>query len=288
MNPQTRIALHAINRDFYAAEASSASFSATRDHAWPGWKRAWQTIRPAHRHAQHGSSAEGSSPAHARPISVLDLGCGNGRFATFLAAQHAQPVHYVGVDGSRALLAIASERAQPLASARLLRADLIDAEGNADVGGALAPLTSAGSSIRFDAIVLFGLLHHIPGFQTRVALIASSVEWLAPGGVLALTLWRFGAPDMWPRFESRAIPWQRYNESVSNPIDLSQLEASDHLLRWGDTDGPARYCHYTDPDERDALLATLQLELELERVEHFSADGRSNDLNEYLLLRRPE
>ena len=149
----------------------------------------------------------------------------------------------------------------------------------------LEPPTSATTPrpTLFDAIVLFGLLHHVPGFQTRADLIASSAEWLAPGGILALTLWRFGAPDMWSRFKNRVIPWREYNEGASQPLDLSQLEAGDHLLRWGDGDGPARYCHFTDPYERDALLATLQLE----QVDRYCADGRSNDLNEYVLLQRP-
>jgi tRNA (uracil-5-)-methyltransferase TRM9 len=285
MNPQTRIALNAINRRFYAAEASSASFSATRDHAWPGWRRAWEVIR-ASRDDRASQSLAVASPIAPPPISLLDLGCGNGRFAAFLAARNRAAIHYVGIDGSEPLLEVASERARPLASARLLQGDLIDAHGSVDLAGVLAPLISATAarSTRFDAIVLFGLLHHVPGFQTRAALIASSAEWLAPGGILALTLWRFGAPDMWSRFGNRVIPWREYNEGASRQLQLSQLEAGDHLLRWGDADGPARYCHYTDPYERDALLATLQLE----EVDRYCADGRSNDLNEYVLLRRPD
>jgi tRNA (uracil-5-)-methyltransferase TRM9 len=287
MNSQTRIALNAINRDFYAAEASSASFSATRDHAWPGWQRAWQTVRPTpSERATAATHVDDAQPVSPLPVSVLDLGCGNGRFAAFLAAQHDHPIHYVGVDESQPLLEVAAARAQPLASARLLHGDLLDAEGNANASRALAPLASAATSgqIRFDAIVLFGLLHHIPGFETRAALIESSASWLAPGGILALTLWRFGAPDIGSRFKDRIIDWHDYNETASHELDLSQLEPGDHLLRWGDANGPPRYCHYTDPNERDALEETL----DLERVDHYHADGRSNDLNEYLVLRQPD
>ena len=75
MNPRTRLALNAINRGFYSAEASSASFSKTRDHPWPGWERAWSATQDAARR------------------SVLDAGCGNGRFAEFLAARCSAAIH---------------------------------------------------------------------------------------------------------------------------------------------------------------------------------------------------
>ena len=105
---------------------------------------------------------------------------------------------------------------------------------------------------------------------------------LAANGILAFTLWRFGEPSLWQRFRSRAIEWSDYNRSAPRPLDLSQLEAGDHLLRWGDSNGPKRYCHYSDETERDALLQTLPLET----IDHYTEDGRSKDLNEYLVLRR--
>ena len=80
------------------------------------------------------------------------------------------------------------------------------------------------------------------------------------------------------------IAWRDYNRTAAEPLDLSKLEAGDHLLRWGDGKGPPRYCHYIDATERDALLETLSLET----IDHYTEDGRSRDLNEYLVLQRKE
>lgn len=294
MNAATRRALHAINREFYAAEASSASFSATRDHAWPGWARAWQRMRERRRATRAGEvGVGGPEPLAPRsplpPLALLDLGCGNGRFAAFLCEAGELDVDYVGVDASPRLLEQASERARPLARAQLLCGDLLDEGARVDLDAALQPLLlTAESRPSFDAIVLFGVLHHIPGFETRVELLASCRDWLSPGGLLAVTLWRFGEPSLWPRFASRDIPWQAQAASASpspDPcqLDPSQLEAGDHLLRWGEGGLPPRYCHYVDPQERDALVEALAPSLQL--IERYTEDGRGNDLNEYLLLR---
>lgn len=279
MNPETRLALNAINRDFYAAEGSAASFSATRDHPWPGWEGVW---REARRDAPAG-----------RALSLLDAGCGNGRFAAFLAERMPPPVHYLGIDASQPLLDTAAQRAQPLARAQFLCSDLLS--GLTELGGpsGLNGLDDHSGDAtgtpapprRFDAVVLFGVLHHIPCFETRVALLAALAARVAQGGILAFTLWRFGEPSLWPRFRSRVLPWQDYNRGASDPLDLSQLETGDHLLRWGDRDastaGPLRYCHYVDDAEREALVKSLPLET----VQHYTEDGRSHDLNEYLVLR---
>ncbi len=59
MTEPTRSVLLALNRDFYERQAES--FAATRDHAWPGWKRVLETV-----------------PANGM---LLDAGCGNGAFS---------------------------------------------------------------------------------------------------------------------------------------------------------------------------------------------------------------
>lgn len=62
MDTKTINHLNAINRAFYATVAND--FDQTRGTAWPGWKRL--------------------QPYLTLPLSVLDVGCGNARFALFL------------------------------------------------------------------------------------------------------------------------------------------------------------------------------------------------------------
>ena len=89
MKTAIRQKLLQINRTFYQEFAHA--FADTRYAAQPGWHRIIHYF-----------------PARCQ---VIDLGCGNGRFARFLD-EHLQEVHYVGVDGSEGLLSIAREQAR--------------------------------------------------------------------------------------------------------------------------------------------------------------------------------
>ena len=101
-------------------------------------------------------------------------------------------------------------------------------------------------------MVLFGVLHHVPGRSQRAQLLRQLGERLVPGGLLALTAWQFQA---FRRFREKLIPWEQYNRGAPEPIDLSQLEEGDHLLPWGSpTRGHVRFCHFSDAPAMEALL----------------------------------
>ncbi len=254
MNDRTVQALVELNRRFYARHA--ARFSATREHPWTGWDRLLTRAAPDPR----------------TPLTVLDAGCGNGRFASYLARRREGPVDYLGLDNAPELLRFARQRlgCDPPAILRTLRfrqTDLIGAE-----------LDSVLEGSRFLLVTLFGVLHHLPGFENRRRLLGELIRHLAPGGHLALSLWRF---DRQANFASKRLAWEQYNRTASPPIDLAQLEDGDHLLTWdGDTVNP-RYCHLPGDPEIDRLLASQELECR----GRFHADGRSGDHNLYLLLR---
>jgi SAM-dependent methyltransferase len=238
MDERTRLKLLAINREFYEREAEA--FSATREDPWPGWVRVVEGVA-------------------AEPISVLDVGCGNGRLARFL--ERTRAARYVGVDTSPALIAIARARTR----ADGIRFELCDA--------------LASPPGPFDLVAVFGLMHHVPGFERRVGLLASLAGRLAPDGRLAATFWRFGAD---PRFASRSRGHPRDGDAS---VDAGELERGDHLLAWGElapgqSEGPVRYCHFSDEAELERVAACLR-EADLELVDSFRSDGRSGELNDY-------
>jgi SAM-dependent methyltransferase len=257
MNAKTRERLNAVNHEFYAAQADA--FDASRNHAWPGWKRAIRDI--------FGKEA-------ARPLRVLDVGCGNGRFANFLqekaenAAGEPHALDYTGVDQSSELLAIAAG-GHPANGSNVLSWIEVDILAG-QAGFALPPGP-------FDLVVAFGLLHHVAGLEQRKDLLAALGERTHSGGRLVLTLWQFARTK---RFDKHVIPWEQYNAQSEQPILTSELEEGDYLLSFGENSNPPRYCHHTGDSEFDQLIAATGLRL----VDEFEADGRSADLNRYAVL----
>src|SRR5262245_28030683 len=97
---------------------------------------------------------------------VLDLGCGAGQLARFLAEQGAGEV--TGVDLSERMLALArTDGAHPRVT--YLRAAMED-------------LTFPDA--RFDLVVSSLAFHYVPDYRGLVGRIAA---WLAPGGVLVFS-----------------------------------------------------------------------------------------------------
>lgn len=243
MNIETIQRLNALNRAFYAAIADD--FDQTRGTAWPGWQRLL--------------------PYLTRPISVLDVGCGNARFALFLhdnlsalpsAETAAVPaLRYRGLDSSPALLARAQAAlaARPGLHADLEQRDII--ENPPDTG-------------QYDLVALLGVLHHIPGCANRQSFLRQLAQRVKPGGLLVFTAWRFYEYD---RFRQRIAPW---------PDDIS-VEPHDYLLDWRRGAVSLRYCHYTPDDEHDALVAASGLS----EIATYRADGQDGTANRYSLLR---
>ncbi len=242
MDTETINRLNAINRAFYAAVADD--FDQTRGTAWPGWQRLL--------------------PYLTIPLSILDVGCGNARFALFLhddllSIRRQSPssnsiLTYTGLDSSPALLghARAALTDKPDLTFTLEQRDIVDSPP--DTG-------------QYDLVVLLGVLHHIPGYAQRQTFMRQLATRVKTGGLLVFAAWRFYE---YQRFRERIIPW---------PDDI-QVEANDYLLDWRRGEYSLRYCHYTDDAEHDALVAATGLT----EIETFRADGQGGTANRYSIL----
>lgn len=265
MNRQTIAALSRINRTFYRLQ--SEDFSRTRRSPWPGWKRVVSAYEERNPTSDTGSL-----------LSILDVGCGNGRLLPFLTEHSQASIRYFGVDSSLALLMNARSDAAGRTSPqpKLVAAELIDDR----------PLEFLGSA-QFDLAVVFGVLHHIPSYQARQSLLSALADCLASGGMMAVSFWQFGEQR---RFLRRSVSWTDYNKQAREPIEKAELEKGDMVLTWGDQKGQERgdsnsnlrYCHFADAKEAGRLIDSLPLRV----MEMYHSDGEGQRQNLYYLLER--
>lgn len=276
MQIETARELIALNNRFYAEHA--ASFSATRSAPWEGWRRLLALLRNygplrSQDAAEGMGTTGGAGPG--RPYTVLDLACGNLRFEQFLAQElNEAPLHIHAVDSCPAL---AQEVDLTAASLAYHEIDVLD-----------ALLGECGDQLLDDVppcdlTVCFGFMHHVPGSALRCALLHKLVEATAPGGIIAISFWRFMDDDRLARkvAESARIgseqpPFPEY--------DASKLDENDHFLGWQNDPSPLRYCHHFTNAEIDELVASVSGKAK--EVLRYDADGASGTLNRYLVLER--
>ena len=263
---KTTQALVELNRRFYHRHA--AAFVASRRRPWSAWERLVPRQAPA------------------AGWRVLDVGCGQGRFARFVEEHTGQWPRYVGVDSSRELLAVARDdltRGDPDPAPVLELVTLVEGSPGAQLDACLGRHAATGP---FDLIVLFGVLHHLPGEALRQTLLIDLAGRLAPGGRLLASVWRL---DQTPRFERKRLPWDEHNTHRTAQglptIDLAALEPGDHLLTWsGDREHP-RYCHFPDDAEIARWCTAVHTATGLDAPEQIPGDGPGDRDNLYLVFR---
>ena len=243
MNPATRDRLLALNRQFYAVVAEP--FHCTR-LGWPRGNLMLLDYLPL-----------------ARPLRVLDAGCGNGRFAAMLDSLGI-PAFYTGVDANPRLLERAHHLTADLAHVRveLVEADLAMPDWSQCLGDPRP---------RFDMAVCLAVLQHMPGQDLRTQIVRSLAELLDVNGRLALSAWQFLTS---PRLASRQIEWAAVD------VDERSVDAGDALLPWKQDVYAIRYVHQIDEPEMQALAHEAGLEIRHTYV----ADGKADDLNRYAIM----
>jgi tRNA (uracil-5-)-methyltransferase TRM9 len=248
MNVETVGALNRITRRFY--DASALGFAVTHEAPRPGWERVLNAL----------------AIRDAPELSVLDIGCGNGRLARFIQRHAQRPFRYLGVDASPALVNFARAETGGIAGAACAVLDFVE-----------HPLETLIADRTFTLIVAFGVLHHIPAHRGRREFLEQLCCRVAPGGALACSIWRAQCPEQGGQ---QALSWEEYNRGAGEPVELAQLERGDNLV--ARRSSVARYCHFVDDDETARLFDALPLA----PLATFTADGPSGTLNSYVLLRR--
>lgn len=250
--------LCALTGEFYRANAES--FSQTRQSPWQGWVRLLEVMD--------------ARAAERELLRVLDVACGNLRFERYLAdALPGRMLSGWAVDNCEPLVE-AGERSEfgPLSRIAFQNLDVIARLS----GGRLWESLEAPDASR-DLAVSFGFMHHVPLERWRVELLRALVAKVRSGGFVAVSFWRFLNSDKLARKAQETTIRARAE------LGIPELPPNDYLLGWQDTQGLYRYCHHFDEPEIERLLAAVADSAEL--VSRFEADGKTGNLNEYVVLR---
>ena len=250
--------LCALTGEFYRANAES--FSQTRQSPWQGWVRLLEVMD--------------ARAAERELLRVLDVACGNLRFERYLAdALPGRMLSGWAVDNCEPLVE-AGERSEfgPLSRIAFQNLDVIERLS----GGRLWESLEAPDASR-DLAVSFGFMHHVPLECWRAELLRTLIAKVRPGGFVAGSFWRFLNSDKLARKAQETTIRARAE------LVIPELPPNDYLLGWQDTQGLYRYCHHFDELEIERLLAAVADSAEL--VSRFEADGKTGNLNEYVVLR---
>lgn len=253
MDAQTVETLCKLNDAFYRRHCDS--FSQTRNSPWPGWKRCLEA-----------AGWTSNPPARA---SVFDLACGNLRFEAFLADRlpHTDFVFHA-VDNCDELVEDG-------------RADIHAVFQDVDVMEVLREgraLSDEFQAPPCDFACAFGFLHHVPTARYRESVLRALLDQTKPGGICALSFWQFlNNPAMAEK--ARNVHARAWRE-----LHLPPLERGDFLIGWKGIPGEYRYCHSFSDEEIDDLAAAVADSAVV--VARFNDDGRTGNLNAYVVLRR--
>lgn len=265
MQKDVALKLNELNARFYARACDS--FSETRQSPWPGWERVFQLAEQ-----QFGLAAgneSGASAQSADALRVLDLACGNLRFERALVQRYGTAsLDLCALDCCDALLPEDS----PIAYRHLdIVSELLEGNG----------LQALDDWPPFGLVCSFGFMHHVPGFENRLAFLQEMAKRSRRGSLVAVSFWRFMANEKLAA-KAQETTARALKLLAEEGLSQNDLEENDFLIGWQDEPDLFRYCHHFDEDELDRLVDALQDSMR--PVARFKADGRTEDLNHYLVF----
>jgi tRNA (uracil-5-)-methyltransferase TRM9 len=195
---------------------------------------------------------------------VLDIGCGNGRFENFLKKEMALNCDYTGVDFADQY----SIGRNPNLNSKFVKGDVIKDNW-----------TSGFVSNKFDLVVAFGLIHHIPSSKSRQKFFDDVRSIVGNNGLFVFSTWEFATN---PRLIKRILDLEAKELFLkSQNINTEDLEQGDYILDWIKKILLHRYAHSFTESEIIEYLNKSGFEL----VDKFESDGRSLRRNKYWICK---
>ena len=239
MKPEITQKLLNVNRQFY--QTFAIQFSATRRRLQPGVRKILERL-----------------PEEA---AILELGCGNGELPLQLSRKKQRGV-YLGLDFSSPLLELAQEINQKIAETSSLKIHFMSTDLASP--GWDAVLTKK----KFEFILAFAFLHHIPSEELRAQILDKARRLLEYNGLFIHSEWQFLNS---PRLMARIQPW--------SILGLSEIDVDpgDYLLDWRHGGSGLRYVHFFQANELQRLAESSGFQI----IEDFYSDGMEGNLGHY-------
>ncbi len=267
MTPKTIQTLSRLNQRFY--ELSGSKWNAKPNYYWEGWVELLKYL-------------EYLKPK--KSIRVLDIGCGNGRFANFLMEYFPvdvpKQIEYIGVDFSVPMLNQITDQTRldnlsiHKITRRFAQVDLIE-----------EPIDGLGLDFdSFDLIVAFGLIHHIPSHTLRSQSVNNWAKYLAQNGLFVMTTWQY--LDV-PRLAKHCLdPTDFVTQAIYQGLKIEKMEKGDNLLKWvkymPEGQYTLRYSHYFEDREIEEILEASGLQA----IASYRMDGGTEVRNKYWVAKK--
>ena len=224
-----------LNNNFY--EKNALEFSSSRLYPWKGWFKLRSILN---------SLSDNS-------VSILDMGCGNGRFLDFLYKNiQMEHITYHGIDNSAFLLKVANSNVKcQLSNIQFKSGDIFNLENLPDT--------------KFDIVVAFGVTHHIPDNKFRLKWFKQISKLVKENGYLIFSFWY---PD---------------NTKLLNET-LEGFEVGDYLMNWG-KNNTRRYVHLYSEHELQKIKSEI-LKQHFSLLESYINDIKKDSYNFYHIFKK--
>ncbi len=165
-------------------------------------------------------------------MTVLDVGCGNGRLFKYLMQKRA--IHYVGIDQNPKFIEIARrEYSSHETDPQFYTASILEPES-----------CRVFESRQFDVVFCIAALHHIPTKKLQEQAVAAFKRYLRPGGMLCMENWnmwelRKGKKNVWHALARRLNDTLFFRGSTDQAVgpltahENTELGWRDLVTEWG-------------------------------------------------------
>mgnify|MGYP001186467836 CR=1 FL=1 len=245
MNKETEEKIIELNKNFY--RITRETFSKSRNYTWVGWDKLFEYIKDK----------------KITINNILDLACGNGRFVNVLK-KHMSNFNYLGIDTDNFLI---EEAFKNFGSTKttFIKCDLLNTKD----------ISTLDLDTKYDLIVSFGFMHHIPSPQKRIEFFNYVNQNLNDSGIFCFSVWDFPGKKYQERVNK---------EEIAKELNLNEAikDSNDYILDWREGNKAFRFAKYYTESELNTLLEQSNFE----KIYSFTADGRDQKSNRYFIVKK--